>query len=388
MIYIFYLDYIPKTKKEQIHGGNVYSKRVMKLLSKNGIKYTIIIPFNYHAIDSEEKELFGSPDVHIMEVKNLHHGIKLEDNSILFFPLLKTRNMYLLKQYKTINKGLAIYITVHGLRFLDLKYDSYDQYYHSGLQYILYPLVQPVLRPFKCFVYKKVIKKYLNFADKIFTVSNYSLVQIVSNLSPNYIKYFYCGTNLSEGISEHQNQDRNYILFVNAGRTEKNFLRTLEAFIDFKRNDKKDYFLYVTGLSNKTISLLKRSPLWNEQLINKWVVFLDFLDLHELTSVYCNCKFVVYTSKSEGFGLPAIEACLSGVPIIVSYGSSIPEVLESAAYYVNPYQTKSIRNAIHFMTNHKNYAEYKKKVLDYRKIVKERIEISDKNFVAEFRNEI
>lgn len=385
MIYIFYLDYIPQNKQRNMHGGNVYSKRCMKLLTEAKIPICIILPKGYKAMDDEENAIFTNKYVTLLERENIMDGFELEENSILFFPLLMGKYMNLLKKFKIKNPTIQIYITIHGLRLLDLKFDPYDKYYLSEKKYLAYDVVAPIIYFFKSVVYKRVMNKNLLYADKVFTVSNYSLKQIVSCTEPKYVKTFYCNSNLKYSSISIPEDRKNYILFVSGGRAEKNFLRSLGAFIKFKKEDDNEYYLYVTGIKKNQLENLKRYTGWEENIVKKWVVFFDYLEEEELTGLYKNCSFVLYPSKSEGFGLPAIDACFSGVPIVTAFGSAIPEVLESAAYYINPLNLESIYRGIKFMAYEDNRFSYKERIQKYQEVVKKRIQFSDKCFVEEFR---
>ncbi len=61
---------------------------------------------------------------------------------------------------------------------------------------------------------------------------------------------------------------------------------------------------------------------------------------------YQKCDIVMFASLYEGFGLPILEAQAVGRPVITSSLYSMPEVGGKGAYYVNPYDTLSIRRAV------------------------------------------
>jgi glycosyltransferase involved in cell wall biosynthesis len=71
-----------------------------------------------------------------------------------------------------------------------------------------------------------------------------------------------------------------------------------------------------------------------------------YLDDDLLPAVYSAAEFFVYPSVYEGFGLPVIEAMASGVPVITSRVTALPEVAGDAAAYVDPLQVESIASGI------------------------------------------
>ncbi|HET8669642.1 MAG TPA: glycosyltransferase family 1 protein [Candidatus Saccharimonadales bacterium] len=53
----------------------------------------------------------------------------------------------------------------------------------------------------------------------------------------------------------------------------------------------------------------------------------------ELRWLYEHCQAYVFTSLSEGFGLPPLEAMAHGAPVVSSNASVMPEVYDNAAHY-------------------------------------------------------
>jgi glycosyltransferase involved in cell wall biosynthesis len=66
----------------------------------------------------------------------------------------------------------------------------------------------------------------------------------------------------------------------------------------------------------------------------------------ELVRLYQTASATVFPSLWEGFGLPAVEAMACGCPVVVSRGTSLPEVCGDAARYVDPLSPGDIVSGI------------------------------------------
>jgi glycosyltransferase involved in cell wall biosynthesis len=66
------------------------------------------------------------------------------------------------------------------------------------------------------------------------------------------------------------------------------------------------------------------------------VTHLGRVNDDDLAFLYSRALCLVFPSKTEGFGLPAIEAMALGCPVIASNVASLPEVCGDAALYVAP----------------------------------------------------
>jgi glycosyltransferase involved in cell wall biosynthesis len=67
-----------------------------------------------------------------------------------------------------------------------------------------------------------------------------------------------------------------------------------------------------------------------------WLRHLGFVEESLLPQLYAGAALFVYPSMYEGFGLPPLEAMASGVPVLVSNRSCLPEVCGDAARYIDP----------------------------------------------------
>lgn len=66
------------------------------------------------------------------------------------------------------------------------------------------------------------------------------------------------------------------------------------------------------------------------------VVLAGFVPDDKLAILYKNDLAFIFPSKSEGFGLPGLEAMAAGSPVISSNAGSLPEIYEDATLYFDP----------------------------------------------------
>ena len=66
------------------------------------------------------------------------------------------------------------------------------------------------------------------------------------------------------------------------------------------------------------------------------ITILENASDEELSWLYSNCRFTIYPSFYEGWGLPIAESMYYGVPCIASNTSSMPEVAGSLVSYFDP----------------------------------------------------
>jgi glycosyltransferase involved in cell wall biosynthesis len=62
-----------------------------------------------------------------------------------------------------------------------------------------------------------------------------------------------------------------------------------------------------------------------------------------------NAEVVVYPSREEGFGLPALEALACGAALVSTYGSAIEEVVDDAAVLVPPGDVDALASAVEWL---------------------------------------
>lgn len=74
--------------------------------------------------------------------------------------------------------------------------------------------------------------------------------------------------------------------------------------------------------------------------------FLSDVDDAKLQWLYRNCRFTLFPSRSEGFGLPVVESFTFGKPCIASNTTSIPEASQGIATHLGPDDAPAWHSAI------------------------------------------
>lgn len=77
-----------------------------------------------------------------------------------------------------------------------------------------------------------------------------------------------------------------------------------------------------------------------------WLRFLGYVPQSELPFLYAGARGYAMTSIYEGFGLPILEAMASGVPVLTSNVSCMPEVAAGAALLAHPDDLDQLREQL------------------------------------------
>jgi glycosyltransferase involved in cell wall biosynthesis len=77
----------------------------------------------------------------------------------------------------------------------------------------------------------------------------------------------------------------------------------------------------------------------------------------QIVEEYRQCDMLVFASTYEGFGLPIVEAQMTGRPVVTSNILSMPEVGGDAVCLVDPFDVSSIRDGILKIINDSAYRE-------------------------------
>ena len=204
---------------------------------------------------------------------------------------------------------------------------------------------------------KKKIEDYIYGAEKsdlIITISESAKMDIVENLGINEdkIKIVTPGIDIESYSKEYSIEELNtikdryqlpdnYILYLGTVEPRKNIERIIKAFLYYKKNHNGDLKLVIAGGMGwnykNIIDLIESNS--EDIILTGYVREEDKIPIYKLSKVF------VFPSLYEGFGMPVLEAMASGIPVITSNVSSLPEVAGDAAIKVDPLNEIEIFNA-------------------------------------------
>lgn len=193
------------------------------------------------------------------------------------------------------------------------------------------------------FYYNNFYRPLYRKVDKIVTCSEYTKFELCewAGLSSDKVDVIYNGVSAGfSPVGEVFSTEYDYIFYPGNYRPYKNLKRLMSAF-SLSRLPKLGVFLLMTGAGDKDLYALARSL-----NIEDRIRFTGRLSVEELAACYRTSKMVCFPSLYEGFGLPIIEGMASGVPVLTSNLTSMPEVSGGAAYLVDPISIEEIRDGM------------------------------------------
>jgi glycosyltransferase involved in cell wall biosynthesis len=140
------------------------------------------------------------------------------------------------------------------------------------------------------------------------------------------------GDDLRSGLAS-LNVKKPYVLFIGTIEPRKNIVRVIHAFEDIASQFPEHTLILAGKLGwdfEPVLEALARSP------FHERMHYLGYISEEKKRILLAGCAALIYPSLYEGFGLPALEAMASGVPLITSNVSSLPEVVGTAALMVDP----------------------------------------------------
>lgn len=194
---------------------------------------------------------------------------------------------------------------------------------------------------FKSIYYNQIVKPGMRRAKAVLTVSEYSKQRLIEWSGLDEQKIVVVGNGVDPIFSpfgEKKRMDAPYMLYIRNSKPHKNVLALVRAFAIMQQNDVK---LVLNGSPEPEIQ--------HEALrlgVLDRIIFAGRIPENQLPAYYRGAAVVIMPSLYEGFGLPALEGMASGVPVVVSNTTSLPEVVSDAGILVDPTEPLSIAEGL------------------------------------------
>lgn len=141
-------------------------------------------------------------------------------------------------------------------------------------------------------------------------------------------------SDVQEALHRHGLQHGGYSLYVGTIEPRKNIETLLDAYRRLPLDLRQRWPLILAGYKG-----------WQSEAIHSrieaaeregWARYLGFVPGADLPLLFAGARLFTFPSLYEGFGLPVLEALSSGVPVVCSNSSSLPEVAGGVALMCEP----------------------------------------------------
>lgn len=182
-------------------------------------------------------------------------------------------------------------------------------------------------------------------ADFIITVSQSTKNDLVSHLGieEEKIKVIYEAPSETffkkipqkeiDKVKQKYQTGKNFLLHIGTLNPRKNLEFLVSVFAEITKTFPQ-YNLVITGKRGWYYESLFR--LVKKLDLGKKVVFPGYVPDEDTPALYQGATIFLFPSLYEGFGLPPLEAMASGVPVVSSNTSSMPEVVAGAGVLLSP----------------------------------------------------
>lgn len=251
------------------------------------------------------------------------------------------------------NTGIPSVVTMH-----DLIHERYPEQYN----------------PIDVRIYTKKFRYASANANKVIAISEQTKKDLIEyyQTPEDRIEVCYqsCNPSFGQIVTEEEKHairkkyllPDSYFLYVGSIIERKNLLNICKAV--FLLRNELNIPLVVIGNGGKYKQQVK--DFISQNGIANRIIFLSelpaasaesFRNANDFPAIYQSATAMIYPSFFEGFGIPVLEALWSGLPVITSNVSSLPEVGGDAAWYVDPNSAQEIAQGMRTIYSDKIVAE-------------------------------
>ena len=219
----------------------------------------------------------------------------------------------------------------------------------------------------KHFVYERVIRQAAGRSQKIIVPTNTIKEKVINQLgtSPEKVtvtyeaaddKFFGWGEeqlsqDKSKEILKKYHISKPFITYVGNAYPYKNLDRLLSALKLLPKN------ISLVNPSARSVFYERLAEKARAEGLSDRVVLPGFVPDEDLSVLYRSAEAYVFPTLSEGFGIPALEAMASRLPVVCSDIPVLREVCGDNALYFNPHDEKDMAEKINTLLSDKKLRE-------------------------------
>lgn len=281
----------------------------------------------------EDRCLYETGNFHIVEIQCPTYFLWEQVALPLSLAKIKPDLVHCTSNTAPLYCPYPLLLTLHDIIFLEKK--------KGGNQ----SLYQRLGRLYRRWVVPQVIPK----CRLIITVSDYERnnIQKTLSLDPNSIITVYNGlspvfnpSRKDRAIVQEYMPEEEYLFFLGNTDPKKNTAGTLKAYSLYLKKSGRKLPLLIADLEESVIDALLSKEGITE--IKNRLYYPGYIPNKELPYIYTGAFAFLYPSLRESFGLPLLEAMASGVPVITSRTSALPEIAGEGALLADPFAPGTI----------------------------------------------
>ncbi|NDE78673.1 MAG: glycosyltransferase family 1 protein, partial [Chitinophagaceae bacterium] len=219
-------------------------------------------------------------------------------------------------------------------------------------------------------IYRNKFKYACEHSDQIIAISQQTKEDLINIYSTPAEKITVCYQSCNpaflqkvdaaekERIRVKYNLPPSFYLSVGSIIERKNLLAICEALLHLNKDERLPLVIIGNGDGYKK----KVETFIAKNNLEQSVLFLSdntsintdrgFTTATDFPAIYQLATALIYPSTFEGFGIPVLEGISSGIPVITSNVSCLPEAGGPGAFYVDPYQPEQIAKQLQFILHH------------------------------------
>ena len=259
-------------------------------------------------------------------------------NLFIYNPIL--REQILLPIFIYIYRIKRLHVFANAAPFLLLKSHCkifitiHDVSYRYSREYMKKDKRQNTIKRRVGLAYHSImLKPTCRYAEKIFTVSDWSAGEINKQTSYNYHQKISiipntCDNNFLSAKKPDWNDKPDRLLLVTGAHPQKNLVFFLDCYIELCRTSSIKTSVDIVGVCDHEVS--------DKYIRFKKFQFHGMVSQKKLVDFYDNARLLIMPSLYESFGIPLIEAKYRGLWVLSSDGGASKEIALNYATFFNP----------------------------------------------------